>query len=531
MEASVSGHIESIAWGGPAEYACFVDQILERARTSPHACAVDDADSSLTYGELANWVWGIAAALRRNAVGPGDIVGVAVPRSGAAVASFLAVTLIGATYLPLDPAYPAKRLAYMVSDSGAVVLLQTAAAPRVATDVPRIHIEEIGSTDTDEPTELLSTRPHCAPDRPVYVIYTSGSTGWPKGVALPHRCVDNMANWQMAHSVRPDVRTAQFAPLNFDVFFQELLGTLCGGGSLVIVPEDIRRDPFALWEWLAENHIERLFLPYVALHMLAVASAGFDVGRSALVEVNTAGEQMVCTPAIKALFERLPACRLSNHYGQSESAMVSAHILSEPVPAWPSLAPIGRPLPGCELLIDAADAADPYTGELLVAGAPLSLGYLGRDELNRAKYIPLAPTAHGHDRAFRTGDLVRYDGEVVHFITRLEDEVKIRGVRVNPLETEAWLLEQPGVLEAACVVEDNGPGRRTLAAAVTADAAADRPDPTAILARLQEVLPDVAVPKLLVVLGELPRTPSGKIDRAEIAAEIRGATTAATGGR
>jgi non-ribosomal peptide synthetase component F len=298
-----------------------------------------------------------------------------------------------------------------------------------------------------------------------------------------------------------------------------VLGTLCGGGTLVIVPEPLRRDPFLFLDWLAENRIERLFLPYVALHMLAVAASAQDGELGlALVEVNTAGEQVLCTPPIRALFEALPQARLGNHYGQSESAMVSSYVLPADPAEWPLLPPIGRPLPGCELLVDPSDPDDPHTGELLVAGAPVSLGYLDRPELNAERFIEVDRTPHGHTRAFRTGDLVRVDDGLVYFLSRLDHDVKVRGVRVNLLEVEACLMQQPGVATAVCVALELVPGARQLRAAVTLDP--DGPEPGDLRATLAELLPEASVPASVEVLPGLPRTPSGKIDRDSVAKSL-----------
>jgi acyl-coenzyme A synthetase/AMP-(fatty) acid ligase len=283
------------------------------------------------------------------------------------------------------------------------------------------------------------------------------------------------------------------------------------------MPEPLRQDPIELLDWLARERIERLFVPCVALHMLATAATVFDSpGDLALREINTAGEQLVCTPAIKELFDRLPECRLNNHYGQSESHTVSVHTLEGPSSQWPSLAPIGLPLPGCEILLDIAEQGDTPIGELLVAGLPLAIGYLNLPELNAQRYPRVVPTAHGHTRAFRTGDLASVEDGVLHFLGRTDDEVKIRGFRVNPLEVEACLGRQPGVTEAICVPVNLGTGSRQLRAAVRVNADDDF-DPAAALAALREELPAFSVPASIVVLATMPRTASGKADRAEIA--------------
>ncbi len=513
MTAETTARARSL-WGGPARPPCLLHSITATAAARPGAVAVTDEHRSLTYAELTGWVGEIAALLAELDVREGDRVAVAGARSTEVVAAFLAIAAVGATYVPLDAEYPVRRLRHMLADSGAAVLLHAGAPPNLDQAARAVAIPRPGPGAALRPVA-------CEPDLPVYVIYTSGSTGWPKGVAIQHSCLDNMAEWQRGHSVRPDVRTAQFAPLNFDVWFQEVLGTLGGGGTLVVVPERLRQDPFELLEWLAEHRIERVFLPYVALNMLALAAEVEEsLAHLALLEVNTAGEQVLCTPAIREFFARLPRCRFNNHYGQSESAMVTAHTLAGPSSRWPALPPIGGPLPGCELLVHPVDPADPEVGELVVAGLPVSLGYLNQPELNAERFITVPPTPHGHTRAFRTGDLVRFDGDTVCFLGRVDHDVKIRGYRVNLLEVDAWLLEQPGVAAGVCVVVSAGDGGRTLRAAITTRAGEAPPDTAAILATLRSVLPDPAVPRSISLVDALPRTPSGKIDRDALARTI-----------
>src|SRR6266508_1864321 len=506
--------VETGLWGGAAQPPCVLGEFERSVRLRPDALAVADPEHRLTYRDLAGWIARITDLLREAGVVPGDTVAVTGPRGAALVAAAWAVVGAGATYLPLDGNFPHKRLAYMLAETGAKVRLQ-GGQDREMPGPRRIAIPEWSETERTAETGLNFVA--CTPDAPLYVIYTSGSTGNPKGVALPHRCIDNMAYWQRHHSARPDLRTAQFAPMNFDIWFQEVLSTLCGGGSLVVMPEELRQDPIELLDWLAHERIERLFTPCVALHMLATAGTAVDaLDQLVLREINTAGEQLVCTPAIKEFFGRLSHCRLNNHYGQSESHTVSVHTLDGPSDAWPALSPIGLPLPGCEVLLDTAESGDSQTGELLVAGLPVSRGYVNQPQLTTHRYDMMPPTAYGHTRAFRTGDLASVENGVLHFLGRVDDEVKIRGFRVNPLEVEACLGRLPGVAEAVCVPVNMGAGSRQLRAAVTV-AAGEQFDAITSLAALREELPWFSVPPFISVLPALPRKSSGKADRAAVA--------------
>jgi D-alanine--poly(phosphoribitol) ligase subunit 1 len=513
-------------WGGPGDAPCFVGVLRDTARECAGQYAVIDEHLALSYTQLMGWAREIASLLRERGVRPGDRVAVASPRGAGSVAAMLAVIGSGAVYVPLDREYPARRLEHMVADSAPVVVVggMDGSTGRLScpSRLPVVALPDpTGLRPEDpDPDEGWWWRPD---DRPtghaVYVIYTSGSTGWPKGVPVTHGCLDTMVRWQVAFSPEPDLRTAQFAPLNFDVFFQEVLGTLCGGGTLVIVPERMRREPSDLLTLLGERRVERLFLPYVALQMLATAATPADLERLTLLEVNVAGEQLVCTPAIRAFFAALPSCRLVNHYGQSECAMVTAHVLGPDPADWPDLPPIGGPLPGCEVLVDPVDG-DPNVGELLVTGRPVPLGYLGRPDLDAERFVQLPPTEQGHERAFRTGDLVRLDGDVLTFLTRRDDEVKIRGVRINLLEIDSQLLADPEVTAAASVVVVSASGARSLRAAVVPRRWEQPPASEPLLAHLRATLPEVSVPVSITVLPELPRTPSGKIDRDAVAHQV-----------
>ncbi len=511
-------------WGGDADPVCLIDLFAAVLRDSPDRTAVVDEDVMLTYGELMGWAGRIAALLAEHGVGVGDPVAVACPRGAHAVAALVATTLYGANYVPLDREYPRLRLEHMLSDSGARVLLWAGEPLDFGGEAAEVRIPEWTDVPPAEPVVPAWFARH-DPDLPLYVIYTSGSTGWPKGVVVQHSVLDNVARWQGEHSPAPDLRTAQFAPLNFDVSFQEIFGTLCGGGMLHIVPERLRREPMMLIDWLAEHRIQRLFLPYVALQMLAVAAGfGSSVDGLDLVEVNVAGEQLVCTDEVRALFAAMPKCRLVNHYGQSESAMVTAHVLTGPPESWPTLVPIGSPLPGTELLLGDVGDADERVGELLVAGLPVAHGYLNRPELNSTRYQAIEPTWWGNRRVFRTGDLVRFEDGVVRYLSRLDDDVKLRGIRVNLAEVDAQLMALPEIAAGVAVVVGAEGGPMALRAGVLLKEPGAPFDEDSVLRRLSETLPEVSVPSSLTVLDAVPRAPSGKIDRNAVGKLVAGVT-------
>jgi amino acid adenylation domain-containing protein len=421
-----------------------------QARLRPAAVAVEGpGGETLTYGELNQRADRLAGHLRRLGLRPEARVALSLERSPEMAVSVLAVLKAGGVCVPLDPSYPEERRARMREDAGAKIVLRGA---------------ELGP-------ERLSAGPlpeWADPASLAYVLFTSGSTGRPKGVAMSHGALSTLIAWQLRGTPGAG-RTLQFAPLSFDVSFQELFATWAAGGTLVLVAEEVRRDPAALWAYLAERSVERLFLPFVALQQLAEAARARPGVHPPLREVVTAGEALQITPAVAALFVSLPGARLHNQYGPTETHVVTAETLTGPPASWPALPPIGRPVDG-----DLVRVLDPglepcpagVPGELCLGGAALARGYLGRPDETAARFIPDpygSPGAAG-ERLYRTGDRARFraDGRL-EYLGRLDAQVKVRGFRIEPGEVEAALAAHPGVAEAAVTTEGEGAGRRLVA--------------------------------------------------------------------
>jgi amino acid adenylation domain-containing protein len=355
------------------------------------------------------------------------------------------------------------------------------------------------------------------PDNLAYVLYTSGSTGRPKGVAMPHRSLINLIAWQAGPSVTggpPSPRTAQFSSLSFDVSFQEMFTTWSSGGTLVLLADEIRLDPFRFRDWLRTESIEVVFVPFVALEHVAGASAE-TAQASSLREVVTAGEQLRVGGAIVEFFSRSRPCVLRNQYGPSETHVVTEHVLPEDPRIWSALPPIGRPIANTQIyLIGRFGELVPtgVPGELCIGGVGLARGYLNRPDLTAERFVP-NPFSGGGERLYRTGDLARYrhDG-TLEFLGRLDDQVKIRGFRVELGEVEAVLGQHPDVRDAAVVAREDPNGERRLVAYVVAREAATLTT-SALAAFLREHLPVYMLPSAFVVLDALPLTPNGKIDR------------------
>ncbi|WP_208346660.1 amino acid adenylation domain-containing protein, partial [Aetokthonos hydrillicola] len=363
-------------------------------------------------------------------------------------------------------------------------------------------------------------------DNLAYVIYTSGSTGKPKGVAMPHRPLVNLITWQWQNStVDFTARTLQYTPISFDVSFQEIFATLTTGGTLVLIPEQTRRDPIALLQFLNQMRIERLFLPFVALQQLAEVAQMESIIPTSLREVITAGEQLRITTAIAHLFSQLPKCCLHNHYGPSETHVVTAFTLSGSPSYWLALPPIGRPIANSQIhLLDSQLKPVPIgvAGELYVGGVSLARGYLNRVDLTNERFIPnpfgqstgAKDQSFNSDRLYKTGDLAKYraDGNI-EYLGRIDQQLKIRGYRVEPGEIETILEHHSQVRQAVVVGQNDSHGKQRLVAYVIADAIMSATSMSELREFLRAQLPEYMVPSAIILLDELPLTPSGKVDR------------------
>ena len=472
--------------------------------------AVRFKNREMTYGEIEARSRRLAQHLVHLGVTPTDRVAIALERSFSVPVAVLAVLKTGAAYVPLDPHYPSERLSFMLRDCQPRVLLtQTSLldtlSPTAQTTVLLVQEESQELFDVPLPNESQA-------DGPAYIIYTSGSTGEPKGVALGRRALANLIAWQCRKSwAGPDWRTLQFAPLSFDVHFQEFFSTWGSGGALVLIDEETRLDPVKLLATIEQEQVNRLFVPFLVLESLAELGCRRRLFPACLREVISAGEQLQITPALRGFFAQLKGCSLHNHYGPSETHVVTAHQLSEDPAAWPILPPIGEPLPGVDLRVmdEQGDPVGPERpGELYIGGVPLAEGYFNRPALTAERFVSQAGR-----RFYRTGDVVRRraDGNF-EFLGRLDNQVKIRGNRVELGEIEARLREHPAVAQCAVVLRGNFAEDRRLVGYWVAN-----PDPAATARVLREYLharlPDFMVPSALVRLDALPRTPSGKLDR------------------
>jgi amino acid adenylation domain-containing protein len=499
-------------------------------RTPDNIAIIFEDQQQLTYQELNSQANQLANYLQKLGVAPDVPVGIYLERSVAMVVGLLGILKAGGSYVPLDPSYPQDRLTYMLANSQVKVLI---GSQQLVTGLPKSDTQVV-YLDTDwskidrENSENLGSEVRL--DHLGYTIYTSGSTGLPKGVAMTQRALCNLIAWQIAQpTANPRAKTLQFTPISFDVSFQEIFATCCAGGTLVLVTNEIRRDPFALLNLLDRARIERLFLPFVALQQLAEAAVNRQSFPQQLREVITAGEQLQITPAIRKFFGNMPDCSLHNHYGPSESHVVTSFTLTNPVENWSVLPPIGRPIANTQLyVLDSQMQPVPIgvAGELYIGGDCLARAYFQRPDLTAEKFIPNpfdlsqeSQSGQGQ-RLYKTGDLVRYvhDGNI-EYLGRIDNQVKIRGFRIELGEIETLLSEHPTIVQATVVAREDTPGHKQLVAYyVTTDPESLHPGDLnsqidELRSFISQKVPSYMVPTFFVLLSALPMTPSGKVDR------------------
>ncbi|MEV4490016.1 amino acid adenylation domain-containing protein [Micromonospora coxensis] len=483
---------------------------------APEQIAVTAPEGSLTRGELAARANRIAHRLRRAGAGPGTIVAVHAERSLDLIAALVGVLKSGAAYLPLDPDYPPQRLQYMLADSGAAVLLTqrrlASPAPDAATVLHLDDAEVWRQEPTTDPTPLAG--PHDG----AYAIYTSGSTGLPKGALVSHQAICNRLDWmQQTYRIGAHDAVLQKTPASFDVSVWEFFWPLIAGARLVLARPGGHKDPGYLRDVIAT---ERVTTAHFVPSMLGAFLTESDIERcTSLRRVICSGEEL--PPALAArLHERLTV-EVHNLYGPTEAAV---DVSARPCPPEQCLdvarLPIGTPIQNISLyVLDEQHRMQPagVPGQLFIAGVGLAHGYLGRPAATARSFRP-DPYGPPGSRMYATGDLARRRSDgALEFLGRIDRQIKLRGIRIEPGEIEAALTALPGVAEAAVVVREDRPGDQRLVGYLTGQPH----DPAEVRAALKRSLPDQLVPTAFVHLDVLPLGPSGKLDRAALPAPQR----------
>lgn len=506
----------------PGLARCTVPELFARAVADrPDAVAVvcgggGGGGETLTYGELSALVAHAAAALRRHGAGPGGLVGIGLPRGRDQLVAVLASLACGAAYLPLDPDYPAERLAFIRSD--ARLTLRITAHPDSPGDLGPADLAPGGT-----PAPALPPGP--APAHPAYVLYTSGSTGRPKGVEVPHSALANVLGALRDHlGSRPEDRWLGLTSLSFDISAVELLLPLITGGRVVLVPEGGHRDGPALLGLIRDEGISHVQATPSGWRLLLDAGlADAAAGLTAL----TGGEAL--PPSLAADLAAVSK-RLVNVYGPTETTIWST--LAEPAVTGDGDVLIGEPLANTRAyVLDERLRPVPsgLPGELCLGGAGLAHGYRHRPGLTAARFVP-DPYGPPGSRLYRTGDTVRrLPGGGLGYLGRSDTQVKLRGHRIELGEIETRLASHPSVAQAAVAVHGTDGHQRLSAYVVPAGPA---PGTQELQAHLSAVLPAVAVPGTYTVLDAFPLTPNGKLDRAALAEPVpeRRPAPAVTGG-
>ncbi|MEU7384912.1 amino acid adenylation domain-containing protein [Streptomyces sp. NPDC042207] len=507
------------------------DVIEEQVRRSPDSLAVEFEGKAYTYDELNRRANQVASRIRTilGTTGAGPFVGVFMERSAEMVIALLAIVKAGCAYVPIDPEYPVARIEFMIQDAGVpLILTQEHHRPALGSAAAQLLVLPDESLDHEDDTDPVR---ELGPDSPVYMIYTSGSTGQPKGVINRHDALANRLHWMQSAFPLTDGagadRVLQKTPYSFDVSVWEFFWPLMTGAAIVVARPGGHRDPDYLKELIRSRAVTTVhFVPSMLNVFLEAEELAQHCGP--LKRVICSGEALP-RKTIEVFAATLPSCGLHNLYGPTEAAIDVSH--------WPcradypgELVPIGKPIDNVRLyVLDRDLQLQPVgvPGELCIGGVAVATGYHRRDDLNARMFVSdpygTAPGA----RLYRTGDLARFlpDGQI-QYLGRIDNQVKLRGLRVEPDEIAAVMRDLPGVQEAAVVVDASGPAQ-ALAAYVVSTAF----DPDDLRARLRKLLPEFLVPQYLIEVPQLPTTPNGKLDRRALPSPTAHAAPADRAGR
>ncbi len=492
---------------------CPLEQPLQalfeaQVRRKPDAVALQSAQGTLTYRELNQRANRLAHHLRELGVQPDARVAICVERGLDLVIGLLGILKAGGAYVPLDPSYPAERLAYMLKDSAPTAVL-VQAATRGLFDASAATLIDVDHNTWQHLPEHDVQVPGLSASNLAYMIYTSGSTGLPKGVMIEHRSACNMVHWGSQLSPPTEHGALlQKAPFSFDSSVWEIFWPLCSGMRLVLARPDGNRDSAYVVQTIREQQVTVVkFVP--ALLQQFIEQDGVEQCTSLTDVLNGGGE--LSAALARQVRARLPWVRLHNVYGPTETTVDSTGWTLEPHMSVPdSVVPIGKALSNTRLyVLDAYDQPVPQgvSGQLQIGGVGVARGYYGLPEMQAERFID-SPFVPG-DRLYRTGDLVRYnnDGEL-EFLGRNDFQIKLRGLRLEPGEIEARLVEHPAIREAVVMVRDE-----RLVAWYTVRSGVDAPSLESLRAHVLERLPEYMVPGAFVQLEALPLTPNDKIDR------------------
>ncbi|MDD5602470.1 MAG: amino acid adenylation domain-containing protein [Eubacteriales bacterium] len=505
----------------------------ECAARYPDAAAVTCEGESISYSDLDRLSERLGRTFASEGAASGTVAGIMMKRSPTFVACLIAIIKTGAAFLPLDPDYPEERIAYMLHDSGASLLIcrdgEGEVPPGYNGRIIRIRrasgdcnviddldfVRETG--DRSMPGNALYNANagqafHDAdPESTLYIIYTSGSTGRPKGVIIPHRCIINLIRTEYGSSnIDFRANVLQFTTISFDVCYQEIFSTLLAGGRLVIADEEIKRNPVRLTDLAGKEQVSVLFIPPSYLKLMASDRSVIERLPLSLKHIIVAGEQLIINNTLKK-FLKERRIFLHNHYGPSETHVATMYTV-DPGKDIPSVPPIGKPVCNSGVyVLNKNGSLSPIGvwGEIYITGECVGKGYLGKPQLTAEKFLP--------DRfspgmiMYRTGDIARWgaDGNL-EFMGRIDHQVKIRGYRIEPGEIESRLSEHERIKEVAVVLKEDEQGRKSLCAFYIST---EEISIAELREFLSDRLPEYMIPGYFGKIDSMPLTPSGKIDR------------------
>ena len=483
-----------------------------QAADTPDALALVDGGTRLTYRELEERANRLAHHLVAHGIAPDARVAVLLERSAELVVALLGILKAGGAYMPLDPGFPPERLRLMLDDADARILITRS---ELLDRLPPDHCAALVMLDaaTDEIASRNSTDPaiELDPQGLAYVVYTSGSTGTPKGVAVPHRAVVRLVRDNDYVRITPEDRVAQASTATFDAATFEVWGALLNGAAVVVLPRDLTLALEQLVSTLRREQISALFLTTALFHQVArEIPDGFATLRHLL-----AGGEAIDAAAVRAVLAAGPPQRLLNVYGPTESTTFATWHLVSAVDEDAATVPIGRAIANTTAyVLDGAGQPAPVgvAGELYLGGDGLARGYLARPALTAARFVPDPFSAEPGARLYRTGDRVRWlPSGALEFVGRTDQQVKVRGFRIEPGEVEAALLAHPQIRAAVVVVREDGGEKRLVGYVVPADGAG--PSAGELREHLRQRLPEYMVPAAFVPLDALPLNANGKVDR------------------
>ena len=522
-----------LGWGtGPdasvGTPACAHELIATQAERAPEAVAVIDGAEELTYDELNRAADALASELRRAGVGPDVGVGICMRRSTAMIVGLLGILKSGGFYVPLDPSLPGTRLRMLIDHADIRTFVTTRADETGLPPGVRVYPEELDWRSRAFTQVEGQCAPRCSPQDAAYVLYTSGSTGEPKGVRIEHRSLTNFVQAAMdGYQLTPDDRVLQFASISFDTSVEEIFPTLASGATLVLRPEDMLGSARSFLAASAQLGITVLDLPTAYWHTVVPHVCTGTAGVWPELRLVIIGGETADPAAVHDWCDAIgDSIDLINTYGPTEATVIATWAKLTPEIFISGGVPIGSPLPGVSVeVVDRFGMPVPegVTGELVIGGAGVASGYVHRLGFTDEKFGHRADPAGRARRTFRTGDLCfwRPDG-MLEFVGRIDDQVKVRGFRIELHEIELMLQGLEEVSQAAVVAcEHDRPGAEVvLRACIVARSNAEGLNVSRLRAAVREKLPEWMIPSEWIVLDQLPVSVNGKVHRRALASRV-----------